>query len=109
MTNKQREWIGVDLDGSLAYFDRWRGVGHIGPPIVGMQLKVKRWMSEGKRIKIFTARLCNKGATPYIRAWCKEHLGRVLPITNKKDRFMIELYDDRAFHVVHNTGRVIRP
>ena len=26
-------WIGVDLDGTLAYCDQWRGAPHIGEPI----------------------------------------------------------------------------
>lgn len=26
-------WIGVDLDGTLAKYDQWRGVQHIGDPV----------------------------------------------------------------------------
>lgn len=33
-------WIGVDLDGTLAHYDHWRGETHIGPPIAPM---VDRW------------------------------------------------------------------
>jgi hypothetical protein len=26
-------WIGVDLDGTLAHYDGWKGIDHIGEPI----------------------------------------------------------------------------
>lgn len=26
-------WIGVDLDGTLAIYDVWRGANHIGEPV----------------------------------------------------------------------------
>jgi hypothetical protein len=29
-------WIGVDLDGTLAFYDEWIGPEHIGAPIPGM-------------------------------------------------------------------------
>lgn len=29
-------WIGVDLDGTLAVYDEWRGVSHIGAPVPAM-------------------------------------------------------------------------
>ena len=29
-------WIGVDLDGTLAFYDMWRGMEHIGKPIPAM-------------------------------------------------------------------------
>jgi hypothetical protein len=40
-----------------------------------------------------------------IEAWCVEHIGVVLPVTNVKDFGMIELWDDRAVQVVPNTGQ----
>jgi len=27
---QRRGWIGVDLDGTLALYDRWRGIEHVG-------------------------------------------------------------------------------
>lgn len=29
-------WVGVDLDGMLAYYVGWKGADHIGPPILAM-------------------------------------------------------------------------
>jgi len=50
-------WIGVDLDGTLAYYDEWRGLYHIGEPIPAMVDRVKRWLAEGRDVRIFTARV----------------------------------------------------
>lgn len=113
-------WIAVDLDGTLAFYDEWRGVEHIGAPIGPMVERVKKWLAEGKEVRIFTARVYSTflaGADPAeslkvvtpIQAWCHEHLGRVLPITCVKDYGMIELWDDRAVQVVCNLGQPIDP
>lgn len=112
-------WIGVDLDGTLAEYNGWVGETEIGKPIPLMVARVKKWLSEGKTVKIFTARvtegITNLDGTPHdnslvikaIQDWCLEHIGQVLPITNVKDYSMIELWDDRAIQVVPNTGRSI--
>ena len=51
-------WIGIDLDGTLAEYDGWKGVEHIGKPIPSMVERVKAWIIEGKDVRIFTARVC---------------------------------------------------
>jgi hypothetical protein len=50
-------WIGVDLDGTMAYYDGWKGADHIGEPIPAMVERVKRWLAEGREVRIFTARV----------------------------------------------------
>ena len=30
-------WIGVDLDGTLATYEEWRGLEHIGDPVPAMK------------------------------------------------------------------------
>jgi hypothetical protein len=58
-------WIGVDLDGTLAHYDGWKGADHIGAPIPAMVERVKGWLAEGKTVKIFTARAyCPPEPTP---------------------------------------------
>ena len=82
--------------------------------------RVKRWLDEGKDVRIFTARVNREGialatanvdgATAVeecIRQWCEKHVGRALPITCCKDYGMIELWDDRCIQVIPNTGRTI--
>lgn len=105
-------WIGVDLDGTLAVYDGWKGQEHIGAPIPAMVDRVKTWITQGRDVRIVTARVhpeCSDHLTRgYIQAWCKEHLGRALQITHQKDMNMLELWDDRAVAVEKNTGRYKR-
>lgn len=101
-------WVGFDLDGTLAEYDGWRGIEHIGAPIHAMLERVKEKLARGEDVRIFTARVAGQEgdqARRYIDAWCREHLGRTLPVTNVKDQQMTELWDDRAVQVEANTGR----
>ena len=110
---EESRWTGIDLDGTLAHFDmeRWlsEGYSYIGRPLMPMVLLVDKLLREGKKIKIFTARVCTHPdiAIPYIRQWL---VGIGLPgdleITNVKDWYMDVLYDDRCIQVEHNTGEV---
>jgi hypothetical protein len=102
-------WIGVDLDGTLAHFDDWEGIEHIGAPIVPMVNRVKAWLASGVEVRIFTARVGTPDvavkARPHIEKWCLQYIGEVLPVTATKDFGMYELWDDRAVQVECNTGR----
>jgi len=109
-------WIGVDLDGTLAHYDGWRGVDHIGEPVPEMLTRVKQWIAEGKCVKIFTARLHAHNVIDFtdskpvdvitpIQEWCRKHVGVVLDATNVKDFEMVELWDDRCIQVEPNTGK----
>lgn len=116
-------WIGVDLDGTLAVDeDRpWEEMEHrIGLPVPAMLERVKRWLEEGREVRIMTARVAPvvgeaqevDALETYdsiqqhrlIEKWCIEHVGHTLPITACKDWMMAELWDDRAVQVVKNTG-----
>lgn len=102
-------WIGVDLDGTLAHYDKWRGAHHIGDPVPAMLERVKRWVSEGREVRIFTARFAARGAELQdflmaMAAWSTKHGLPQLQVTNVKDFQMIELWDDRAVQVTPNTG-----
>jgi len=111
-------WIGVDLDGTLAEYTDWQGYDHIGAPVPEMIWRVKAWLLEGKKVKIFTARLARHGETDRatgkpieairpIQEWCIKHLGQPLEVTCAKDFGLLELWDDRVVVVETNTGRVI--
>lgn len=100
-------WIGVDLDGTLAYDHDWRGLHYVGDPIPAMQERVMRWISEGKTVKIFTARATNPEAIPPIKNWLRDNGFPDLEVTNFKDMHMIECWDDRSVQVVPNTGQPI--
>lgn len=103
-------WIGVDLDGTLARYDGWNN-GEIGEPIPLMVGRVRQWLSEGVKVKIFTARAGFGLAEDYkkemiekIQDWTEIHIGERLDVTATKDFSMIELWDDRCVQVIPNTG-----
>jgi hypothetical protein len=104
-------WIAVDLDGTLAEYDGWRGETWIGRPIPLMLARVKAWLAAGKTVKIFTARVGRTDPDELaavlgaVQRWCIEHVGQSLEVTATKDYSMIELWDDRCIQVVTNTGR----
>lgn len=124
-------WIGFDLDGTLAEYDTWKGISHIGKPVKPMVDLIKKFHRQGIRVKIMTARVApqqledgtfgesyvtipdgEKGVTKefasyYIRDWCHFNLGFVPEITYLKDHLMLELYDDRVKQVVPNKGIII--
>jgi hypothetical protein len=114
-------WIGVDLDGTLAFYNGWKGETEIGPPVPRMVERVKGWLAEGKEVRIVTARVAHaarnldgtlhdpSAVVRAIQAWCLEHIGQMLPVTNAKDFGMIELWDDRAVQVIPNTGIPVDP
>jgi 2'-5' RNA ligase len=107
---KGDKWIGVDLDGTLASYDGFKGAGHIGEPIGPMLDRVKQWLKDGNNVKILTARVNEDPggvARSAIEDWTQKHLGQKLPITDVKDQHMVALYDDRAVPVERNTGRLL--
>lgn len=103
--NENNQWIGVDLDGTLAEYNDWIDISHIGKPIPPMIERVKGWIAEGKTVKIFTARVTQgTEAIKYIHEWLETHGLPKLEVTNIKDFDMIELWDDRCVSVVKNSG-----
>ena len=108
-------YYAVDLDGTLAEYHGWNP--EIGKPIPKMLKRVKRWIDEGRDVRIFTARVSRfpdttdehvEGVRNKIESWCLKHIGKILPITNVKEHGLVELWDDRAVQVVPNTGRRVK-
>lgn len=98
----------IDLDGTLAYYDRWSNEGDIGEPIEDIKNKILRWISEDITIKIFTARAyCNKNIK-VIRKWLLLNgLPPTLEITNIKGIDCNIILDDKAREVIKNTGIIV--
>jgi hypothetical protein len=124
-------WYGFDLDGTLAKYDGWKGIAHIGEPVKPMVELMKRMHDEGKVVKVMTARVAprkledgtvgeqyvtvpdgEKGtarnyAHQFINDWCHFNLGFIPEIVYQKDALMLELYDDRVKQVVPNEGWLV--
>lgn len=105
---KEEFWTGVDLDGVLAHHeDYYCEDGIIGEPIPEMLERVKRWVSQGIKVKIFTARASDLKDIPPIVEWLKRYGLGGLEITNMKDKYCTVIYDDRSVQVEKNTGRIL--
>jgi len=98
----------VDLDGTLAHYDCWRGVKHIGRPVPTVLARVHAWRAREFRVKIFTARASQPQLIPPIEKWLAKHGLAGLEVKNCKDMDMIELWDDRSVQVIANTGFPVR-
>lgn len=102
--------IAVDLDGTLAHYDGWKGPEHIGLPVPKMMRRVKRWIEQGEEVVIFTARLACEGeeanmAAHHIRRWLVDQgLPGSMEVTCIKKMNFEVMFDDRAVHVEKNTG-----
>jgi hypothetical protein len=103
----REDWVGVDLDGTLARTDN---PGHFAPPyplgepVLSMLEMVKSLLAAGVTVKIFSARACEPAGIPAIQDWAERHgLGR-LEVTNLKDFNLIRFYDDRAIQICPNLG-----
>lgn len=100
----KKQAIAVDLDGTIAEHEE--GQEHIGAPIQPMLNQVRKWVKEGKDVRIFTARLAFPGEFPKIKAWLRAHGLDHLPVTDRKQADVSHFYDDRAVHVERNTGKI---
>jgi hypothetical protein len=114
LSSNSQGWIGCDFDGTLVQQDAISQFdpSHIGEPVELMVNRVRAWLELGKDIRIFTARVSGNSlgasiARKEITEWCKEHLGKELPVTCIKEKDLIVLYDDKAVQVEPNTGKLI--
>jgi hypothetical protein len=97
------DWVGVVLDGTLAEYSGWKGPTHIGAPIPKMVARVKKWLAEGREVRILTARAYpgatigeSTAAERAIEQWSKEQFGRALRTMYCKDYGRAELWNGRA-------------
>jgi len=114
-------WIGVDLDGTLAHYDKWVAWNVIGSVIKPMRERILKWVAEGKTVRIFTARAGFDKDTCYvtgvdftkqevvdvIQTWLVQNGMPPFDVTATKDFRMVELWDDRCVQVIPNTGRTL--
>lgn len=105
--------IAVDLDGTLAYYDGWKGVYHIGAPIRSVVNRVIKEHEAGNVLYIHTARISDQEdrdvALTCIETWltCHGLIKYFAGITCIKQKNFAEFWDDRAIQVVKNEGLFI--
>ena len=58
-------WYGFDLDGTLAKYDKWEGIDHIGEPVKPMVDLIRKMHAEGRVVKILTARVAPRANAEY--------------------------------------------
>ena len=104
---EKTECYGIDLDGTLAEYNGWKGPTHIGKAIPKMLDKVKSWVNKGIRIVIFTARAEDPDNVPAIVEWLEDNGIGGLEITNIKTPDISRIYDDRAIQVKRNEGTIL--
>jgi hypothetical protein len=68
---------------------------------------VKSLIAEGRRVKIFTARVSQPKSLPYVKKWLVKNGIGGLEITNVKDWDCQLIFDDKAIQVVRNMGLII--
>lgn len=96
MNNKKDFWYGFDFDGTLSK-------GREGKEPTLMVYALRDCLNHGYKCKIFTARVGLKNKN-VVRRFLKAQNLPQLEITNKKDKYLITIVDNRAIGVVRDEG-----
>ena len=72
-----------------------------------MKQRVLEWVQAGHVVRVFTARASVPEGIPPVQRWLEKNGFPPFDITNQKDFYMVELWDDRAVQVLENSGRPI--
>lgn len=102
-------WIGVDLDGTLAYHDMQEGIDPIGKPIEAILFRIQQWLDAGVEVRIFTARATNSELIPSVKQWLTLVGLPELTVTHRRDYDLLQIWDDRAIQVETNTADLLTP
>ena len=105
------KWLAVDLDGTLAVYDGWKGEEHIGDLVLPIAEKIKQRVNDGWKVAIFTARVSGQAseaahAERIIWGWLEDNkiAHFISGITAVKGKHFTEFWDDRAIAVAKNHG-----
>jgi hypothetical protein len=96
----------VDLDGTLIEY-HGQAPDEFGPIVPLMLERIEEWLKDGYEVRIFTARASVPEHKRLVEEWVQTVLGLDLAITCCKDYTCVEIWDDRAVQVRHNTGKSV--
>ncbi len=107
VTGWKTPWIGVDFDHTLRDTS--------GAPVGKMVERVRRWLSEGREVRIVTSRVNPldyddnfvRLAEEFVREWCERHIGVALRVQSHKSAGLSELWDDLAVPIVPDDGEIV--
>jgi hypothetical protein len=99
--------IAVDFDGVLAEYHGFEGDFKFGKPVQKMIDFAKSLIDSGNEVVIFTARATTTDIRIAIQNWDIEAGLPPLEVTNIKRKEFHVFYDDRAYHVLKNTGTIL--
>ena len=104
--------IAMDLDGTLASYEGWRGIDHIGDPIPKMVDILMKHIEIGDNVTIFTSRVAgndreeSNDSRHNISKWLRKNNLPQLEITATKEKKFRLFYDDRGCSVLKNMGLI---
>ncbi|TSJ91513.1 hypothetical protein [Chitinimonas sp. BJB300] len=100
------KWIGVELDGTLAEFNK-QYPEEIGEPLGYMVSLVKGWLKDHQTVKVLTPRASTSSGMSKVKAWLGDNdLNGVEVIASDPD--MVTLWSSRAVRVEFNSGKLCR-
>lgn len=103
-----KQIIACDLDGTLAKYDGWKGIDHIGEVIPEVRAAIDSAQKQGDEVWIYTARVSEPKeaeiAGPVIHKWLVDNGIQFEGITAVKHKFFTQFWDDRALQVIKNQG-----
>jgi hypothetical protein len=105
----QKGWIGVDLDGTLAYHDSQQGLHPIGKPNESILFRVQQWLEAGIEVRIFTARAAESTLVLPVKEWLRKVGLPDLAVTHRRDFNLLQIWDDRAIQLETNTAELLTP
>ena len=106
-----KKTLAVDWDGTFVHYEKYNGPGNFGAVIPGMLARVKKWISEGHEVIVFTSRVSLEWREDVVMAEVdaiQKELKRLglprLQITANKYSRITEFWDDRGVRVERNAG-----
>jgi len=115
---ERQKTVAIDLDGTLAHYDHWRGPEHIGAPVTEAMTICRLLHKAGIKVIVYTCRtnrtmneISGINTAKMVRdigAWLHEwDLGFIHVSENEGKPFASAYIDDRAVYFKRNGGELV--